>query len=524
MGLQVLGTPYGAPALAKLVQVVEERKRADPLAPVTIVTPNTIAGTVARRHLARAMRAAAGGHDRQATDGSGVSTRADRSAGSIRADASGVSGRTATGVAGIYLTTVVRLADQLGTLGLTGRRPATAAIVAAAWRAALDRDPDGAFGPVRGHPATVTALIRAHRELRDLTSEELGAVAASGVLADAVVTLHRRVTTALQGLWYDRTDLLRSATDRITAHPRGIAELGGVVLFLPQDLTNAEAALIRALAAAGDLNGTDDLAVVVGRTGVGRADQAVDRTLDRIGATVDLTKPRPSLAHRVRHASDSDEEVRLVVRDVIAALRDTPAHRIAVLYAAAEPYARLLHEQFTVAGIAMNGPGVEPVAERAIARGLTGMLHLLDARGPDGDPDLPRSALFDALAAAPVFADIGAMASGAGGRDARPRVPIARWERLSRTAGIVGGADWRTRLDRFVTDQRARIKYELDQDAPSQGRIDAAERDIAAALDLQRFAGALQARLAEGAAVVDWPGLSRWALDLFHDLYGSADA
>ncbi len=88
----------------------------------------------------------------------------------------------------------------------------------------------------------------------------------------------------------------------------------------------------------------------------------------------------------------------------------------------------------------------------------------------------------------------------------------------------MGGADWRTRLDRFVTDQRARIDYERDQDAPSQGRIDAAERDIAAALDLQRFAGALQARLAEGAAIVDWPGLSRWALDLFHDLYGSADA
>ena len=92
MGVQVLGTPYGAPALAKLRQVVEERKRVDPLAPVTVVTPSTIAGTVARRHLARALErrpAARRPGDRRVRRVHSP----DRSAGSIRADASGVSGR-----------------------------------------------------------------------------------------------------------------------------------------------------------------------------------------------------------------------------------------------------------------------------------------------------------------------------------------------------------------------------------------------------------------------------------------------
>lgn len=46
-----------------------------------------------------------------------------------------------------------------------------------------------------------------------------------------------------------------------------------------------------------------------------------------------------------------------------------PAHRIAILYGSASPSGRLLHERLTDAGVAFNGPGSRPVAERALVQG-----------------------------------------------------------------------------------------------------------------------------------------------------------
>jgi RecB family exonuclease len=506
MTVRLIGTPYGAPAFRALHAVLADHKRQDPLAPVTILAPSTIAGTVARRYLARSLRAGgtAGGCP------------------------------SATGVAGIRVTTIVRLAEQLAAPTMGARRPATGPVVSAAWRAALDADSGGLFAPVKDHPATVTALLRAHRELRDLTAAQLDAVAGAGALPEAVVTLHRTVTGSLLMSWYDATDLLRAATEVVAAGRARLAEHGAFLLFLPQDLSNAESAVVRALAAAADL------AVVAGRTGVERADDAIDRTLRRIGVDPALDKPRPPTGHRVRHASDSDEEVRLVVRDVVAALRDSPADRIAVLYTSADPYARLIHEQLAGAGIAVNGPGVQPVGERAIARGLVGVLRLVRDVGPDGRPEMPRAALFGALSGAPTCADLGSgsptvsaattgagmpavTAPGSAGRasdDRRPRVPAARWERLSRAAGVVTGDDWDTRLARFAAERRAAADLERSRETPSAGRIDAAERDAAGADELRRFAGRLRGRLAAATRLTDWAALSTWAVELFADLYG----
>jgi RecB family exonuclease len=489
MTVRLIGTPYGGPAFRTLLSVVADHKRDDPLAPVTIVAPSTIAGTVARRYLARTLRPSAAG-------GSG----------------------TTTGVAGIQLTTVARLAEQLAAPTMGARRPATGPVVSATWRAVLDAEPDGLFAPVKDHPATVTALLRAHRELRDLTADQLDAVAGAGALPAAVVTLHRRVCHALRASWYDPVDLLHAAAGAVAAKRVRLAGHGGFLLFLPQDLGNAESALVRELGAAADLT------VVAGRTGVGRADDAVDRSLHRIGVLPELDKPRPPIGHRVRHASDSDEEVRLVVRDVVAALGDSPADRIAVLYASADPYARLIHEQLAAAGISINGPGVQPVGERAIARGLVGVLRLAGSIGPDGRPELSRAALFDALSGAPAFADVGrGQPAGAGmSEERRPRVPVARWERLSRAAGVVAGDDWDARLERFAAERRASADLERSRDTPSSGRIDTAERDAAGADDLRGFAGALRDQLSAGAQLTGWTELSAWAVDLLADLYGIA--
>ena len=86
----------GQTALDQLCAVVGELKRDDPLAPVTILAPSNIAAITARRALA-----------------------------------------SRGGVAAIQVTTVNRLAEQLGAPALAPRRPATRAVSAAAWRTAL---------------------------------------------------------------------------------------------------------------------------------------------------------------------------------------------------------------------------------------------------------------------------------------------------------------------------------------------------------------------------------------------------
>src|SRR3712207_2156885 len=157
-------TAYGRAALEELRDVVRAAKNGDPLAPVTVLVPNNIAGIVARRFLAHGL-------------GDGNS-----------------------GVAALFPTTVVRLAEQLAAPALHPRRPATIAVVAASWRAALSKAP-GVFEPVADHPATVEALVRAGRELRDLDATALDAVAAATTLGPDLVRLYRDVRAGLSPAW-----------------------------------------------------------------------------------------------------------------------------------------------------------------------------------------------------------------------------------------------------------------------------------------------------------------------------------
>ena len=153
-------TEYGRPAIDALRATVADLKADDPLAPVTILVPNNIAGVVARRSLA-----------------------------------GGVSAGFA-GIAGIFVTTLPRLAEVIASSSLAPRRPTTSTVLAAAWRAVLQRDP-GPFVTVKDHPATIRALSRVHRELRNLDAQQLDVVAGYGSLPRAVVTLHLQVLDQL---------------------------------------------------------------------------------------------------------------------------------------------------------------------------------------------------------------------------------------------------------------------------------------------------------------------------------------
>lgn len=359
------------------------------------------------------------------------------------------------GIAAAQFVTVHRLAELLGgpALVATGRRPVSTPVVDVAVRHALERAP-GMFGPVAAHHATVTALRDVHRELRHVPAAGLDRLAADGSRRAAdVARLHRAITAELVTAWYDEADLLATALAGLPDHPPP------VVVHLPSRLRPGEQALLDGLAA--------------------RTDVRVLRAAD---------EPRPGGAVDVVDASDADEEVREVVRRIVAATAGgVPLERIAVVWPLADPYARLVAEHLDAAGIAWNGrPGVA-LHERLAARVVLDVLDV-DRRG------LRRSDLFDVLAHVP-----------ARQADGRP-VPSGQWARVARAAGLAGGRDWEDRLAAYEHDRR---------DAGD-------ERQAGAAASLGRFVADLRGRLGPPDTAERWRHWARVADELLHRWLGGA--
>ena len=414
--LEVITTAYGRPASECLHGTVARAKAGDPLAPVTVVVPTNSVGVAARRRLA--------------------------------SGALGALTERGAGVVGVTFLTVFRLAELLGAsrLAAAGRRPVSTPVVAAAVRAALAADA-GVFSGVAAHPATEEALVAVSRELADLDEAQLDRLAGRGARAATVVRVHRAVRARLAADWYDEADLMQSAVDALAAGSPLVDDLGRVVCFMPQRLSVPATRLLHALGAVGDLT------VIVALTGVPAADAAVVAGAERLdpgfGArTAGVVEPPVGTA--VRSASDADDEVRMIVRGVVDAMRaGVPLERMAVLHGTAEPYARLVHEHLDAAGIPHNGAAVRTLAGSVFGRALMLLLGL-------GAGDFRRDDVCALFAAAPVL-------DGEG----RP-VPAAAWERISRRAGVVSGLDqWRDRLDAYAaglgtddwhTRERARVE------------------------------------------------------------------
>lgn len=468
----VTSVPYGRPAAEALRTAVAEAKGGDPLAPVTVVVPSNHVGVTVRRLLA--------------------------------SGALGPVTERGTGVAGVTFVTVFRLAELLGAAALAGagRRPVSTPVITAAVRAVLGREP-GLFAPVAAHPATEAALVASYRELRDLPEAALGAIARTGPRAADVVRVHRATRAALVERWSDEEDLMAAATARVAADATAAAELGPVVVHLPQLLGLHATALLRAVAAHVPVR------VVAGTTGDARADAEVATTLARLGAAPVDGAPGPPAGvvaaegTVLASASDADDEVRLAVRRVVdAAAAGTRLDRIAVVHPAADPYGRLLHEHLAAAGVPVNGPSPVPLAARAAGRALTGLLALAEL-------GWSRQAVLDWLGTAPLVH---------GGRP----VPVAAWERASRRAGVVAGADqWDRRLAAEAAARRARAREdaELGDGAGQERNLRRAEQ----AEDLRAFVGGLVAEVAEAEARPRaWSDHTRWLRRLLDTLLGSA--
>jgi hypothetical protein len=469
MGLAVEWVAYGRPAAEALRAAVGAAKGDDPLAPVTVVVSANHVGVAARRLLA--------------------------------SDALGPVCRRGAGLAAVTFVTPFRLAELIAAprLAAQGRRPVSTPVIAAALRAELEAAP-GSFGPVAAHPATETALVAAHRELRDLSPTALRALADASERAGDVVRLHQAARRRLAPSFYDEQDLLEAATEAWTA-----AE--PVVVYLPQRLSRGSGAFLAALGERGSLT------IVAGSTGVEAADAEVRAAVERV-AGPGRRAPRPGPMRPLQPAgraelvtaTDADEEVRAMVRALLAeARRGTPFDRMAVLYPTAEPYARLLHEHLDAAGIPANGTAVVPLAARVAGRALLDLLEL-PGRG------YRRQDLLAWLVALP------APPSGNG-------LPVSAWERLSRQAGVVGGrAQWNGRLANLLDELRAATALaDGDPDVhPATGERLRADAERAGSL--RTFALTLIDTLERAAAhPARWSARSAWAAGVLERHLGSSD-
>jgi hypothetical protein len=465
----LLVADHGPDARDALFEVVARLRAPDPLTPVTVVVPSPLAGVALRRAAGRR-----------------------------------------SGFANVRFTELARMAELLGApqLAAAGRRPLTPPVRREAIHAALAAD-DGPFAGVAGHPATSEALAATFDELRTLPPAQLDALGRRSGRAGAVVRLFR-ASQALTADCYDTADVVRAAATAVRDDAPGAAEVGHVVVHLPATLEPAEEALLRAL---GERH---RLTMLLGRTGdaavdAAGADALAARFADVLGPPAGRPGVRPDAAlpraHRVVSAPDPEDEVRAITRELHERARaGAPLGRVAILFRIGEPYARLVPEVLDAAGIPWTGAAPHRLADSIAGRVLLGLLAL-------ADHDLARDEVAGWLACGPIV-------DPASGR----RVNAARWDVLSREAGVVrGAAQWSERLALHraaIADELTRLQAELEASEWQLERL-ARTRDEAGALD------AFVVGLAESltlpleltwAAHVSWAGrlLTRYAGDGHH--------
>ena len=424
-------------ALTALSTIVRAAKHGAPLAPVTVIVPTNATGVMARRSLGRQ-----------------------------------------GGIAAVNMVTPYRLAELVAApvLHEQGRNPVSTPIVDLTIRSVLAGDP-GAFAEVADHPSTIAALRDLHRELRQAGPRALQALAAASGRGREAARISAAAAARLAPDWYDEGDLMAIMLEQLRAGP--IAGLERVVVFLPHAMAGLELDLLREIGVNGDLH------LVLAHTGIEAVDAEMQAFAERVGAepsigSVPPRRPRPPIAIST---TDADEEVRQAVRVVLDHARTgTPFARMAIVWPSDRPYARLVEHHLDAAGLPWNGRPGTLVTERLVPRFVLDLLDV-DRR------DLRRSDLFDLLADIPTRDDDGQV------------VPLARWDRVAREAGVNRAEHWQPRLSRFAAAARARAERSHEPQPHALRDADAAEQ-------LATFVATLQRQLGHPKATRAW---SEWA-------------
>jgi RecB family exonuclease len=376
--------PFGAEAFAALWDALADIRGGDPLARADVAVPSSFVGVTVRRRLAT------------------------------------------PGLVGVRFTSLPRIiADRAAaTLAGAGREVLGSAQRRAATRAVLA----SARGPLSDAAARSSATIGVVAGLfAELDDAELGG-------SDLDELAHAGGWAAQIGELYGRY----AARTAKAARPKDVVDAAcasddatPLIVYLPRRLGPGELRFCRSLAERGLLR------VVVGLTGEADADKDAEAILAALGGTTDgVNVPTPGA--ETRALPDAEEEARYAVRRILDHIErhpGTPVDRLAVAYRAATPYARLISEQLTAAGLPHHAPRQRTLAQTVPGRTLLGLLDLPAAQ-------FSRVAVLDWIRDCPV-------------RDGKERLPVSRWQRQANEAGVTRGlAQWTPKLERYAGDLR----------------------------------------------------------------------
>ncbi|WP_426940055.1 PD-(D/E)XK nuclease family protein [Pseudarthrobacter sp. S6] len=252
------------------------------------------------------------------------------------------------GSAGIKALTLKDLASDLiaDEPAIDGRRPLLPVLRLGAVTKVLTDEP-GLFKDVADQPATARAIAKT-AELLDAVPD-LSDPALPGLMHE-VLRIHGMAKQALGPQWYTDHEAFALAGSKLgtSAVTR---RLGTVIGFMLGAETRPSPAVFKARLEAAGM-------------------QQITASGSAESGTTLMT------------ASDADDEVRAVVRLVVEKLAaGTPGHRIGIFHSAAQPYASLLTQRLSQAGVTFVGPAAHRLVDSPLARGFLQLLKL--------DPQLP---------------------------------------------------------------------------------------------------------------------------------------
>ncbi len=409
------------------------------------------------------------------------------------------------------------LAELLGGAAMVNadRRPLTPVLENVLVRAVLEQAGEP-LAQVREHRSTQASVRDSFRQLRQAPDTVLRELEKAGGARWEVVRLYRDFRKRAGDGWYDAEDLAETAAEAVNASAApALRDLGLMLFYLPHDLTPGQVNLIRALARRAPC------AVLLGATG----DAEADAPVNQLAATLQPLLGEPQRAdgdgsHHSREsgnlpllpgeaalhvAPDAHEELRRVIRRIMASAESgIPLHRMAVLYRTDPPYGSLVRDELDLAGIPMAGPGRKPLGDTAAGRTLNGLLRLSASLG--AEDALRRDDVMAWLTGCPIR---------------RPRsmkredFNPARWDAISRKAGVVRGLDqWRRELTTYA-DQKER-EAERNDDEVSEAQLEGMRADSQAAraalLFVEGLAKDLQPpRPSTSSGGAGWREFCRWA-------------
>jgi len=414
--MTVSATPFGPAAFDALATALRAVRGGDPLLSVDVAVPSSFVGVTVRRRFAN------------------------------------------PGLVGVRFTSLPRIIAERAApvLAAQGRERLSSSQRRAVTRGVLCVATGRVADAARHSSATVNVVAGVFAELDEADTDLTGAKGPHIVeLASLYDTYRGRITDVADP---------RAVVDAALA----TASPTPLIVYLPRRLKATELAFCRGLAADGLLH------VVVGLTGEKDTDADAHNIAQHLSPGIEMPKVTASANVLTKALPDAEEEVRQAVRRLLDHLQQHPqtrADRLAVAFRAATPYARLLSEQLSAAGLPFHAPRQRSLAQTIGGRTVLGLLGLPDEQWS-------RTAVMDWLRDCPI-------------RDGKLRLPVNRWQQQAAEAGVTRGMQqWARKLEHYASSLPKQEEWQRER--AQQAR------------DLTSFMAALIERLASLESAQTW--------------------